>query len=78
MGFWAIHVDTMLWSVGLGALFLWLFRKVAVTATSEVPGGFQNFVETIIEFIDDKRARNVHRKNDLVAPIALTLFVWIF
>ena len=78
MGFWAIHVDTMLWSVGLGALFLWLFRRVARTATADVPGGFQNFVETIIEFVDDNVRGTFTGKNDLVAPIALTLFVWIF
>lgn len=77
MGFWAIHVDTMFWSVFLGAIFLWLFRKVAKTATSEVPGGFQNFVEIVIEFIDNNCRDTFTGKNNLVAPIALTLFVWI-
>ena len=77
MGFWAIHVDTMLWSVGLGALFLWLFRKAALTATSGVPTPFQNFIEMVIEFIDDNVRGTFTGKNDLVAPIALTLFVWI-
>ena len=77
MGFWAIHVDTMLWSVGLGALFLWAFHKVARTATSDVPTPFQNFIELVIEFIDDNVRGTFTGKNDLVAPIALTLFVWI-
>ncbi|HSS66836.1 MAG TPA: F0F1 ATP synthase subunit A [Gammaproteobacteria bacterium] len=77
MGFWAIHVDTMFWSVFLGALFLWLFRKVARSATSEVPSGFQNFVEVVIEFIDNNCRDTFTGKNNLVAPIALTLFVWI-
>ena len=77
MGFWAIHVDTMLWSVGLGALFLWVFRKAALTATSGVPTPFQNFIEMVIEFIDDNVRGTFTGKNDLVAPIALTLFVWI-
>ena len=77
MGFWAIHVDTMFWSIFLGGLFLWLFRKVAKSATSEVPGGFQNFVEVVIEFIDNNCRETFSGKNDLVAPIALTLFVWI-
>ena len=77
MGFWAIHVDTMLWSVGLGALFLWVFRKAALTATSGVPTPFQNFIEIVIEFIDDNVRGTFTGKNDLVAPIALTLFVWI-
>lgn len=77
MGFWALHVDTMFWSIFLGALFLWLFRKVAKAATSEVPGGVQNFVEVVIEFIDNNCRETFTGKNNLVAPIALTLFVWI-
>lgn len=77
MGFWAVHVDTMFWSVFLGALFLWLFRKVAKSATSEVPGGFQNFIEVVIEFIDNNCRETFTGKNNLVAPIALTLFVWV-
>ena len=77
MGFWAIHLDTMLWSVGLGALFLWVFRKAALKATSGVPTPFLNFVESVIEFIDNNVRGTFTGKNDLVAPIALTLFVWI-
>ena len=77
MGFWAIHVDTMFWSIVLGVAFLWAFRRAAVGATSGVPSGWQNFVEWIIEFIDDNVRGTFQGKNDLVAPIALTLFVWI-
>lgn len=77
MGFWAIHVDTMFWSIFLGALFLWLFHRAAVKATSGVPGTWQNFVEWVIEFIDHNVRGTFNAKNDLVAPIALTLFVWI-
>ena len=77
MGFWAIHVDTMFWSIALGALFLFFFRKAAKTATSGVPGGLQNFVEWIIEFIDNSVRGSFTAKNDMVAPMALTLFIWI-
>ncbi len=77
MGFWAIHLDTMFWSIGLGVLFLYFFRKAASKATSGVPGNWQNFVEIVIEFIDHNVRGTFTAKNDLVAPIALTLFVWI-
>ena len=77
MGFWAIHLDTMFWSILLGALFIYSFRKVALTATSGVPSGWQNFVEVVIEFIDNNVRGTFTGKNDLVAPIALTLFVWV-
>ncbi len=77
MGFWAIHLDTMFWSIGLGALFLFFFYRAASKATSGVPGKWQNFVEMTIEFIDNNVRGTFTAKNDLVAPIALTLFVWI-
>ncbi|MEH6576204.1 MAG: F0F1 ATP synthase subunit A [Amphritea sp.] len=78
MGFWAIHVDTMLWSVALGFLFIWFFRKVATAATAGVPGSAQNFVETIIEFVEDNVSSVFHHKNALIAPLSLTIFVWVF
>ena len=78
MGFWAIHVDTMFWSILLGALFLLLFRKVARTATADTPGGMQNFVEWIVEFVDGIVKGTFTGRNALVAPMALTIFVWVF
>ncbi len=78
MGFWAINLDTMLFSVGLGLLFIWLFRKVAVKATSGVPGGLQNFVEVIIGFVDENVKSTFHGRNAVIAPLALTVFVWVF
>jgi F-type H+-transporting ATPase subunit a len=78
MGFWAINVDTMFWSIGLGVLFLYYFTKVAKSATSGVPNGLQNFVEWIVDFIDDSVRGSFSARNNLVAPLALTIFVWIF
>ncbi len=78
MGFWAIHVDTMFWSIGLGILFLYLFKKAGESATSGVPAGLQNFAEWIVEFIDTSVRGSFSAKNALVAPLALTIFVWVF
>ncbi len=78
MGFMAVHVDSLAWSFLLGAVFLWAFRAVAKTAVAGVPGGMQNFVEWIVEFIDDNVRGSFSAKNDLVAPMALTLFCWVF
>ncbi|WP_370277301.1 F0F1 ATP synthase subunit A [Pontibacterium sp.] len=78
MGFWAINVDTMFWSIALGLMFVWMFQKVAKSVTEGVPGNAQNFVESIIEFIDDNVKSIFHHKNDLIAPLSLTIFVWIF
>ena len=78
MGFWSINVDSMAWSIGLGLVFAFLFRRAAVLATSGVPGGLQNAVEMIFEFIDDTTRSIFEAKNDLIAPLALTIFVWVF
>jgi F-type H+-transporting ATPase subunit a len=78
MGFWAINVDSMLFSVGLGVLFLALFRMAARTASVDSPSGWQNFVEWVVEFIDTSVRGSFSGKNPLVAPLALTLFIWIF
>lgn len=78
MGFWAINVDTLGVSLLLGAFFLYFFSKVAKSATVHVPAGAQNFVEWIIEFIDDSVRGSFSGRNPLVAPLALTIFIWIF
>jgi len=78
MGFWAIHLDTMFFSIGLGALFLFLFYKVGQSATAGVPGKAQNAVEAIVGFVQDN-VRGTHCEgNPIVAPLALTIFVWVF
>lgn len=78
MGFYAIHVDSMIWSIGLGIIFCWLFRSVAKKAESGVPSGAVNFAEMIVEFVDGTVKDTFHGKNSLIAPLALTIFVWVF
>ena len=78
MGFMAINVDTMFWSIFLGGLFLWLFRKVAVKASSDTPKGMQNFVEMVVEFVDTSVRGTFNGRNAMVAPMALTIFIWVF
>lgn len=78
MGFWALHVDSLLWSIGLGYLFLIGFRKVADNVTAGVPGKAQNFVEWIIDFVNENVRGSFSAKNDMVAPLALTIFAWVF
>ena len=78
MGFWAIHLDTLGFAFLLGVLFLYFFSRVAKSATINVPGGSQNFVEWIIEFIDSSVRGSFSGRNAMVAPLALTIFIWIF
>ena len=78
MGFFAIHVDSMIWSIGLGIIFCWLFRSVARKAETGVPSGMLNAFEMIVEFVDSTVRDTFHGHNKMVAPLALTIFVWVF
>lgn len=78
MGFWALNLDTFFMSLLLGVIFLFIFRSVAKRVQSGVPSGLQNFCEWIIEFVDSNVRGSFSAKNDLVAPLALTIFFWVF
>ncbi|MDO4427212.1 MAG: F0F1 ATP synthase subunit A [Moraxella sp.] len=78
MGFSAIHIDSLLWSVGLGIFFCALFWAVGRKATAGVPTKLQAFIELIVEFVDNSVRESYNGKSKLIAPLALTIFVWIF
>ena len=78
MGFNAVHVDSLGWSIGLGLVFCVLFRWAAVRASADAPSGLLNFIEMIVEFIDNQVKDTFHGKNKLIAPLSLTIFVWVF
>ena len=77
-GFWTWNIDTLAWSIGLGLVFLWIFRGAAKKANTGVPGKFQCFIEMIVEFVGDNVRDTYHGKSALIAPLALTIFVWVF
>jgi F-type H+-transporting ATPase subunit a len=78
MGFWAFNLDSLGVSLALGLFFLTLFRLAASRASTGVPGGLQNFVEWIVEFVDGAVKGSFTGRNALVAPLALTIFFWVF
>jgi len=78
MGFWAVNVDSMGWSLFLAVVFFLVFRSVAKKITSDVPTGAQNAVEMAVEFVEENVKGMFPYKNKMVAPMALTIFVWVF
>ena len=78
MGFSAIHVDTLGWSIFLGALFIFIFSRVAKKATVDTPSGLQSFVELVVSFVDNTVKDTFHYKNRMIAPMGLTIFCWVF
>jgi F-type H+-transporting ATPase subunit a len=77
-GFLKVNLDTLGFSFVLGALFLFVFSRVASRATSGVPGPWQNLLELLIEFVQKQVSDTFHGKNEVIAPLALTIFVWVF
>ncbi len=73
-----INVDSMFWSVLLGLLFVWAFHGVARKTSADKPGRFQALVEIIVDFVDSSVKDTFHGKSKLIAPLGLTIFVWVF
>ncbi|MDZ7769549.1 MAG: F0F1 ATP synthase subunit A [Woeseiaceae bacterium] len=74
----AFNVDSLFWSVFLGIVFIWLFGRAARKSSSRTPGKFQAFVEIVVDFVDSSVKDTFHGKSNLIAPLGLTIFVWVF
>ena len=75
-----INIDSVFWSVVMGLLGVFLLWKAARKATSGVPGRFQAAVEMLVELVDTQAKGIIPsaESRKAVAPVALTVFVWIF
>ena len=76
--FWAVNVDSMFFSILLGVLFIAVFRSAAKKSSAGSPGKLQAFVEIVVDFVDSSVRDTFHGKSRLIAPLALTIFVWVF
>ena len=78
--FSVFNLDSIAVSVTLGALCLFVLWLAARKATSGVPGRFQAAVEMLVEMVDNQAKANIHnaQSRKFIAPLALTVFVWIF
>jgi F-type H+-transporting ATPase subunit a len=77
-GFWTFHLDTLIMSGLIGAVVFGLMYYVARTATAGVPGRLQAFVEIVLGMVDQQVRDTFHAKSELVTPLAITVFVWVF
>jgi F-type H+-transporting ATPase subunit a len=78
MGFWSFNLDSMVWSIGLAVILFIIFRTVAKGFSIENPSKTQLFVETLFEFADTSAKEGFQFKNMWIAPLALTIFCWVF
>lgn len=76
--FWAFNVDSMVFSLILGVAFAVLFSSVARNATKGRPGKMQAFIEIVFDFVNNSVKDTMHGSSRLIAPLALTIVVWVF
>ena len=77
-GFWALHVDTIFFSVMLGALMVLVSWRLGRNLQTDTPSGFQNVVETIIDFVNGQVRDTFPGSNPLIGPLSITIFVWVW
>ncbi|HEY0252402.1 MAG TPA: F0F1 ATP synthase subunit A [Kofleriaceae bacterium] len=72
-----VNIDTLIWSIGIGVIGCFAMFLAARRATSGVPGRFQALVEMVVEMVEDQSKSIVHGNRTFIAPLALTVFVWV-
>jgi F-type H+-transporting ATPase subunit a len=77
-GFWTLHLDTLIVSGVIGLAIFGLMALAARRASSGVPGGMQNFFEMVVSLVDSQVRDTFHAKSELVTPLAITIFIWVF
>ncbi|HEX6296392.1 MAG TPA: F0F1 ATP synthase subunit A [Burkholderiales bacterium] len=78
-GFWSLNIDSVAVSILLGFVGLGVIWWIVRGATAGVPGKRQAFIELLFEFVDDQVKGIFHHgdRNRFLAPLALTVFVWV-
>lgn len=74
----ALNIDTVFFSVLLGALIVFVAWRVGRNLQTGVPGGFQNFVESILDFVSGQVRDTFPGHNPIIGPLALTIFLWVW
>lgn len=78
IGFWAFNIDSIVIAALIGALIVVVSMRLTKNMTTGVPGGFQNVVEAILEFVGGQVRDAFPGHNPLIAPLALTIFIWVW
>jgi len=77
-GFWTLNIDTIVVSLILGALIVFVSARLGRQLSTGEPGGFQNFVESILDFVATNVRDAFPGHNPIIAPLALTIFIWVW
>lgn len=77
-GFWTWHLDSILFGAIAALMIMYIGRRVVNNLSADAPTGLQSFLEMIVEFVDNQVRESFHGHNPLIAPLALTIFMWVF
>lgn len=77
-GFWTLHLDTLFFSITIGIFTVLFLYAGARRVSTGVPGKLQNFAELMLVFADNQVKDCFHGKNNVIGPLALTIFTWVF
>lgn len=77
-GFWTLNLDTLFFSVVMGLIAMILLYAGARRVSADTPGKLQNFAELMLTFADNQVKDCFHGRNQLIGPLALTIFIWVF
>jgi F-type H+-transporting ATPase subunit a len=72
-----INYDTLFWSLLTGLLTIFILWRAARGATSGVPSRFQGAIEMLVEMVEDQSKAMIHGTRTFIAPLALTIFIWV-
>lgn len=72
-----LNYDTLFWSILTAALTLLILWTAARNATPGVPGRFQAAIEMLVELVEDQSKAMIHGSHAFIAPLALTIFIWV-
>lgn len=75
--FSVVNYDSIFFSILMLAVVLYFLRRCAAKATNGVPGKFQCAVEMVVGFVADQAKQIVHGDRTFIAPMALTVFLWV-
>jgi len=77
-GFWTFHLDTIFVSIAIASLIIFVAARLGKRLEAGAPSGFQNGVEGVLDFVSGQVRDTFPGKNALIAPLALTIFLWVW
>lgn len=77
-GFWTLNLDTLFFAWLIAGLMMYVSYRLGKSLSLDKPSGLQNVIEAVYEFVDGQVRDIFPGRNPVIAPLAFTIFVWVF